>query len=388
MFRKGLYLWILGYRRVGVKSERITELLTHLYRRGFKFKYENNNNYIFVCERDISSFKKYISSDLYENISEPLGLFGGVKRIIKRRGVALSLLLVSLLCVLSYNTVMDIRIYCEDEISEDYVINKLEEKGFSVGCLWMNLDIDKIERALLTNSEEISWININRRGNVAYVELILNEEKKEEESYEYSNVVAGCDAVIEEITVNVGYPCVKVGDTVKAGDVLISGVPNTEGGEFCRASGTVKGRVNERFLVSVPKQEKINIEEKIEYNGFSIKIFKNIIKIFKIYRNSTSEYAIIENEKEFALLGRSLPISIIRYYKTTNCSTLVERSNEEMIEEARRRSSDIFANLSQNAEIVSIRSNGEFLDVGYRLINEVVYVSNIGKEIPFELEKG
>ena len=126
----------------------------------------------------------------------------------------------------------------------------------------------------MAKSTAVAWLNINRRGTVAYVTVLEKEVHGQEVKEGYSNVVAACDAVIEEISVVRGVACVKVGDSVKKGDLLISGVlPEEQGGGFCYAEGEIFGRVSESISVSVDEYKIKKTEKNSEIAHLDIKIF-------------------------------------------------------------------------------------------------------------------
>jgi hypothetical protein len=83
----------------------------------------------------------------------------------------------------------------------------LSHCGLEVGCRWNSLDRSEVEADVLSEYPSIAWININRRGTVAYVEIIerkKGEIQNSEQKRGYANLVASESCVIEEITVTRG----------------------------------------------------------------------------------------------------------------------------------------------------------------------------------------
>ena len=153
--------------------------------------------------------------------------------------------IVLLLRLLTAGRVWDIRIEREEgdsDFSSALILEELEEAGLAVGDRWSRIDRDGVETALLSSSSHIGWVSITRTGAVAHVKVrektkFRGEPVAEEDGY--ANIVAAFDCVIEEITVVRGFAVVSVGDTVRAGDLLISGIlPEEAGGGFCRAEGS------------------------------------------------------------------------------------------------------------------------------------------------------
>ena len=167
----------------------------------------------------------------------------------------------------------------------------------------------------MASTDGLSWININRRGSVAYIKVMEkenNENLPTEEDMKYCNIVAEKDCVSEEITVTRGRALVKVGDAVKKGEISVLGIgPDETGGKFCAAEATVIGRVNESVKAYIDRKNEIKSYDEGKLCAFSINLFKNSINIFKKYGNLTKECAIIEDEIEYTLPGgKNLPFSL------------------------------------------------------------------------------
>ena len=100
-----------------------------------------------------------------------------------------------------------------------------EELGVYGGILGKQVDCFEIEKKLRLDYNEIGWISVEKRGCRLFV--MLNEStmpKQVETREEPSHIIASQDGIVRKIEVMAGIPQVKVGDEVKKGDILISGV--------------------------------------------------------------------------------------------------------------------------------------------------------------------
>ena len=265
---------IFGYRNVTVNESDIDKTLGLILKHGIPATFSPEGDF-YIRERDISKLEVILKGKVDFEMSCPLGLYGRILGIKNKIAVLMALCFVILLCIFSENIVWDVRISGNENVSDSEIVLELEKCGLSVGDMWRSIDRSHIENKFLSDFERVSWININRRGSVAYVDVI--EKKVTENSSplnKYTNIVATEDSIIEEITVKSGVAVVKVGDVVKKGDLLISGVlPLEMGGGFCAASGIVKGRVSDRVEVVIErdietkliKRERLS---KIELNFF------------------------------------------------------------------------------------------------------------------------
>lgn len=108
-----------------------------------------------------------------------------------------------------------------------------------------SIDTDELEDLLQSNVPEISWAGVGLDGCVLkaeYTKKIVPEGTHADTS---SDIIAARDGVIVSIAAFEGSAKVKPGDTVKKGQVLISGEYVLPDGTTTRtaASGTVKARI-------------------------------------------------------------------------------------------------------------------------------------------------
>ena len=318
------------------------------------------------------------------------GLFGAMLRARKRYGIMLAVACVFFLFLFLNSLVWDVRIEGCESGRENEVLAELESVGLSVGSRWRRINKGEIEAKVLATSDEVSWININRRGTVAYVKVIDKVVHDiEKPPVGYANVVAERDCIIEEITVKRGFAVVKVGQSVRKGQLLISGViPSELGGGYCYAEGSVLGRYTDTVSVSVPvgcvEREYTNTR----IGAAKIKIFGFYINIFKNYGNSIDSCDIIEKTKHINIGGKRLPITLD--YSEIHSFTEWERplSAAELTERASDALHEQLLDMLSSSELVSVTTDGEFTDDGYDMHAYAVVRGEVGstQEFEFDLE--
>ena len=383
MLKRFVSDFLLGYRIITVEEDYLIEVIRILFKFGIPFKIKEGK--IYLCRAAYKRAILVLDKEKIKHRSSSLGIRGFFARLLKKKGVVAALFVLCALTFLASNTVLDIRITGLENISDEAVLGELSDNGFWAGKSWFFLDTGRVENDILLSSDVIGWININRRGGVAYVE-IREKKEREEPKYTYASIVSKYDCVIEEITVLSGYAMVNVGDTVKKGDVLISGVPGGEGGDFVAAQGRVIGRVNDRIYAY---EDRVNLKTEEKYGGFagfSLKIFEKQINIFKIYGNSTNEYVIIDNEYEYTLFGKRIPLSFICFHKTDYLKSENTLTDEELIFAVREKTSERILSLTEGADLLSLRSDGRFTDNGYILYTDVVFLSDVCDVVPFDVK--
>lgn len=380
--------YLLGYRCLTVKPENIKHAATLLLKAGIPMSFDTSGCALFP-QRLLKRLCLSLDNKCEYNISPLRGFPGWVLKNRKKYGAALSILLVSFITLFTSGLVWDVRVE-GDELSRYDIVEELSACGFSVGTRWSSVDLSKIEADVVSHSEKISWLNINRRGTVAYIEArprFSHEETPDTEKY--SNVISSYDGVIEEITVKGGVATVKPGESVKEGQLLISGaIPSALGGGFVRADGAVRARVSTRIGVSVEREESKIEHTEPHLSRVRISILGFLINIYKNYGNPNVECDIIEETENIMLFGKfELPIKVVREYRTERVIKTVTYSDEELVRIATvRLRSRILAELS-SSDLISISTGGEFTDKGYLMHSDVVFVKEIGRVVEFRVEE-
>jgi similar to stage IV sporulation protein len=258
-----------------------------------------------------------------------------------------------------------------------------------VGSLWRDIDVGRVELALLDSDPDIGWVAINRHGSVAYVEIIETSLPPEKtETSLYSNVVATRDCVIRDITVTSGYAVVEVGDVVRRGEVLISGIPPAGTiGSFCHAEGMVLGECDEELFVEISRDK---VEKELgegSKSALSVKILNFSINIFKIYRNYVTECAIIENNEKCRLFGRyELPIEIVTEYSIPMTESIVRLTDTELVTLASEKMREAILSATSDAELLRLSTSGEYTNNGYRMKTTVTVIESVGEDSPIAVE--
>ncbi len=266
--------------------------------------------------------------------------FRGLPRLLrpfkKRPGLFVGMLLAMLICYAAGNVVWDVRINCNGEYNEAAVRQALSELGVSVGVPVKSINIYRSELQFLVNNNDFSDIAVNIEGTVASVELRLKREApRHPPLLGYCDIVAKEAGVIKSITARHGVPAVKAGDTVEAGQLLISGLMVGKFGEnyLYHAEGSITATVQREFFVAIDLES-----SRKEYTGRekSFVAYEILGKEFKMYREGDSGFEKAEIYTEtvpITLFGMKTPVQ--KYKVTYKEYKIVEESISEA--EAERR---------------------------------------------------
>ena len=380
--------YIFGYSRGKVDSSDVCKLTNVFLRLGICTHIGACGDFT-IRAKDVRRFSSYAKSKVRFALSEPLGVRGFIVRNRRKYGFFAALITVAVLFILTRGLVWDVRVSGNATVSDTAVLKTLGDYGLAVGSRWSAVDKNVLEATLLSTHPEIAWISVNRRGTVAYVELIESENigKEEVSAPTYSNIVAQRDGVIEEIAVKSGEAMVKVGDVVRAGDVLISGVTDNEiGVRFCRAVGSVRAQSVTDVEVEISRSVSEKTEIKRRIAQVRVLLFNFSINIFKNYGNCENSCDIIEVTKEFALFGRyKLPFSLNTTYLSEYSESVCTLTDDEMVLTAKAELYELIQSQFRSADVIKLRTDGGFDGDVYRITTRVVYSSEVGKESAIEI---
>ncbi len=336
----------------------------------------------FVYQKDADKIRNAFSELI---ISERML---GVSRLILQLRSRIGILLgaIAFFAILTYTSthLWDVRVSGNRAVGDDEIISVLEECGLSIGKRISGLEMDQICVDFLNKDEKISYITVNMRGNVAYVDVIeaSRAENDTDNGDRAVNIVAKDNAVIESINVYSGRGVVKKGDVVLAGDLLISGIGDgLNKTEIVNANGEVLGRVSHDFYIEIPKIIATKSYTNRKNIGFSINFFGKTLNILKYSGNLPYVYDTIESKEQLSVFGKiNLPIYITKtvalQYQSVDCPL----SENEMVKLAYNRLNSEISSTLSGAMLVEKRTYGEFIDGKFILTSRVISIEDISKK--------
>jgi similar to stage IV sporulation protein len=267
-------------------------------------------------------------------------------------GLALSLAAV---CVLS-RFILTIDVEGNQNVSAVEILTELRRQGLRVGAYGPGLDTVSIANQALLQLPELSWMSVNLHGTRAEVlvrEAIPKPELVDDQTP--GNVVAESGGIITGMDVLAGEPVFQEGDTVAAGEVIISGNIKIEGPEYgggvdlgwsqVRAAGRVYARTWRTMTAQIPLQAQVKQYTGEEESRYVLTILGQRVKFFGKSGISFPEYDKISETWTATLPdGREMPLAIsretVRAYTTVSVSVNQEQAQhllEEQLERALER---------------------------------------------------
>lgn len=201
----------------------------------------------------------------------------------KRKVFAVSAVLFFLLVLFLSTLLWGVELSGADFIDNEMLIMSLSDEGLRAGVPLKELELKKIQNNILIKHEEIAWISINLKGTKAYVEVKPRTIPPEvTDKNTACNIVSLYDAVVERMEVYEGDAVVIKGEAVTRGQLLVSGVidSETEGIRFVHSDAKIYGRVWLPVRKSIPLYETTKTytgermsKRAIEIAGIKINLF-------------------------------------------------------------------------------------------------------------------
>lgn len=139
------------------------------------------------------------------------------------------MLVVGMLCAVFFSFFLQTRVWVievhgNERLYKGEIVHALEELGIQPGASATAFDQQELKLRMLNLLPELSWIAVNRNGGVLTV-LVTERSDPTENATKHTaaNLVAVRDGVLTEVSVLEGMRLCQVGDTVRKGQILVSG---------------------------------------------------------------------------------------------------------------------------------------------------------------------
>ena len=320
MFIKIIFSYILGFLKISVKGyyiERFINICKNnkitIWNLKRKNSIELNLNVRIKEFKEICKIAKKTGCKI--KIKNKKGIPFLLHKYKKRKIFFILLILLVLIIGLSSCFVWNVEIKEENGYELENIREDIEKAGLKSGVFKGKINAKEIINKIRLERKDIAWMGIELKGTNAIVKLVKSDEKPDIiNEDEYCNIISDKEGIITKISVQNGTANVKVGDTVKKGDILVNGWMEGKftGIRYVHSLAEIEAKVWYTESVKIPYKVTEtgytgNEEEKygIKFNNFQINFTKKYSK-FKIYDT-------IETENKIKLFSDFyLPISIVK----------------------------------------------------------------------------
>ena len=393
MLLYGFLNFIFGYTLVSVEHGRGCErLLSFLVSRNIAF-WDMDNIHTRTFFKVKACYRKILldaAKELKLDIGEMSVMNMGLPFIFLRHKMRIGMMLGSVVgfAVIIYSTffVWKIEVSGNTRLNYTQISQMLEEQGFCEGTFLPGVKLKRIETAVMAKNDDIAFIAINMRGTTAKVQINERTLPGEKEDLTLpANLIASYPGQIVNLEVVSGESLVKRGEAVVEGQLLVSGIidSNTVGYRIRRAAGKVFASTTHHVEFEIPlvRTEKHYTGREIKRK--SIKILGKYINFFINSGNLYKKYDTIYNEETVSLFDTvELPL----YYSVTTYAEYEERQVEIDLKRARELAYDQYAAFigSRNSITVENEELSENVKDGFFVLSGTVEcVEDIAQEKTF-----
>ena len=210
--------------KISVKGANLQNFLNALQNRKIVVKniVVSDDNLIF--ETDFKNTDKIVK--LFNNSNYKIAILSSPKYknnkefFYKNIGILIALFCVMISCFCYSQHIWQYKIYGNEIVDSNSIIEVLKENGARIGASKNNVDVNNIENALQQNIDNIALSSVNIVGTTLIV--TINEKIDNTDLLDNTKaIVSNFDCVITSIKTIAGTALVKVGDKVAKGETLI-----------------------------------------------------------------------------------------------------------------------------------------------------------------------
>lgn len=347
------------------------------------------NGYSFFIRKNVYAMLEVLAkkADVEIKLKDQKGLPYFLKEHKKRKILFFSVILCGGLLVLFSQFIWEITISGGEIYSSSDILKYVTDNYYRPGTLKYKVDCNGLEERLREDYDEIAWVSCSIQGTRLHIEMKETLDRKTKQNPKKPcDIVANKSGIITKMAVKSGTPLVSVGDSIKKGTTLISGLIYYYSDDFTvtqtdkiKADGEIIMRTKEIYQFSIP----------IEY--YEKKIIKRQKRIKNVYFGSyqiefpvkiTYDHNNIITKRQSLKIGSSfyLPIGvtkqIIEEY-TPEKKILTKKEAQKKLKKQLKRY--LLKKAKQGAKIVHCEGNYEKTGNKYKLHASIIKEESIGK---------
>lgn len=317
-------------------------------------------------------------------IQRKKGLPFTIKKYRKRKIFGILFVVILALLIVSSNYIWNIEISGNVKITNQEILQSLEESGLKVGLSKNDIDINAVISKIRLDREDIAWIGITVKGTNAIVKIKETAKAPEViDENKFCNIVANKTGMITKINVQNGTANVKVGDIVEEGDILVNGYLEGKytGTRYVHGAATVEAKIWYTKKEKAMLKQQIPVQTGNEEKKYSIKFKKNQINLFKTLSKFEKYDTINENKKIILFSNFYLPIEVVKITNKEYVLQDVTYTNEEQTQILTEKlKKELLEEIGEQKNIVNVNVNTYSQDEAVEV--EVTYevLENIGVE--------
>lgn len=281
----------------------------------------------------------------------------------------------------SNSRIREIRILGNERVSDTEILHALADLGITYGTPYREIEFTFAEQRMRLAIHDIEWITLRHTGGILTVDMTEEREKPEMHSKRVpSNYVSTLQAQITDMHVLGGKAVKSVGDAVKPGDLLITGVSEDSRGitRYDHAEGVVTGIYEEEFCRQQPFHAEIpahGTPQTAEY----LELLGKRIPLTPRFVPPEGDVVYEEIREPVMLFQMQLPVMRLKCVYTPRMTAETDYTPEEakaLLTEAADR---YLANFHADDTLISAESAFTETETGVTICTRYVFEGEIGR---------
>lgn len=229
-----IYNYFTGYVTVRVKTnqpERFLNIavINNIYLWDLK-KISENEMTFNVSPKGFKKLRKIVWDVKSKvKIIKKSGFFILRRKISAKKIIFIGLIPATLIIIFLSSLILDIKITGNETVKTELILEKLSEINLQKFKLRGNIDSEKISVKLINDIDEISWVGVYEKGTKLHIEIKERDMPPEMVKKDIPcHIIARKDGIIKKINVTNGEKMVSENEVVTKGQLLVSGIINTQ----------------------------------------------------------------------------------------------------------------------------------------------------------------
>lgn len=333
-----LYRFFCGVLKVeffGVYPEKVLNLCARNGINVWSARYKKQKICCKMIARDFLLLHKILrKSGIKVHILEKRGFPFFIRKYNKRFGIVLGFIVFFSFLQIMSGYIWIIDVVGNETVKKSEIISHCEEIGIKQGVRKSKISPKADAQELLLKNDKLAWGSLNIEGCRLTVNVTEITEKDTENAIA-TNLVATADGIVKHIDVKSGNCVVKVGDVVKKGDVLVSGIiENMTETKFVRSSGEIIAETTTEITLKEDFSKKVALQNGKVKNKRVFEFFN--IKIPLYLGNEKGLFETENSAWQLKLFGQNLPIKVHTkkfIFKTEHTVKISPKKAEEKLKE-------------------------------------------------------
>ncbi len=377
-----LLQYLSGYVTISISGDGCEQILNLCAKYGIRYRRLHYKNGAIIGDIKVKDFRKLRSvrpkRSAKIHIIKKRGLPFKTVKYKNRLGFIVGFAIFIILIEFLSGFIWNIKIVGTDKVNDKEIINLCQRYNIKIGTRIKKIDTLKFAQQLLIDHKKLAWASLNIEGTLLTVNI--TESKNTNDDIVPSNLIAKSDGEIKKIDVTSGTVNVKIGDTVRKGDILVSGIiENLSSTTFVNSKGTVTAFSNMDITVTDNYNQKIFIKTNKIKRRTVFEVFTLRIPLYLAEKKGSSVDTY--NSKNIKLFGEKLPI--IKHQKISQITKEVDKkyTTEELLKILNNKLDKEIENL--NLKIIDKNEKQvEFSNSGITIRQRIVVEENIAENQP------